>query len=221
MVPGAVGAWRLAALVEVGGYPEDTLAEDQDLTIAIQRKGWRVAYDVEAIALTEAPETLRALGKQRYRWSFGTLQCLWKHRAVFRTGRPRGLALFGMPQAWLFQILFAALSPIIDLALVISIVGTVIRVQQHGWDQTQSDVLRMGVYWCAFVGIDLIAGWIAYRLEPRRQRFPGLLMVMQRLVYRQLMYGVVLRSISAALRGKFVGWGKLERTGTVSAGVAE
>ncbi|MBO9602459.1 MAG: glycosyltransferase [Novosphingobium sp.] len=221
VVPGAVGAWRLAALVEVGGYPEDTLAEDQDLTIAIQRKGWRVAYDVEAIALTEAPETLRALGKQRYRWSFGTLQCLWKHRAVFRTGRPRGLALFGMPQAWLFQILFAALSPIIDLALVISIVGTVIRVQQHGWDQTQSDVLRMGVYWCAFVGIDLIAGWIAYRLEPRRQRFPGLLMVMQRLVYRQLMYGVVLRSISAALRGKFVGWGKLERTGTVSAGVAE
>jgi len=217
VVPGAVGAWRRAALDAVGGYPEDTLAEDQDLTIAIQRAGWRVAYDVEAIALTEAPETLRALGKQRYRWSFGTLQCLWKHGAVLRTGRPRGLAWFGMPQAWLFQIVFAALSPIIDLALVLSIIGTILRVQQHGWAQTQSDVLRMGLYWLIFVVIDLIAGWIAYRLEPTKQRFPGLLMVMQRFVYRQLMYGVVIRSISAALRGRVVGWGKLERTGSVTA----
>ncbi|MBT2187089.1 polysaccharide deacetylase family protein [Sphingobium nicotianae] len=216
VVPGAVGAWRRAALDEVGGYPEDTLAEDQDLTIAIQRLGWWVEYDVEAIALTEAPETLRALGKQRYRWSFGTLQCLWKHREVLKKGRPRGLAWFGMPQAWLFQIVFAALSPIIDLALLLSIVGTIIRVHQHGWDQTQSDVLRMGVYWAIFVSVDLIAGWIAYRLEPTRQRFPGLLMIAQRFVYRQLMYGVVLRSIAAALRGRVVGWGKLERTGSVT-----
>jgi len=216
VVPGAVGAWRRSALDAVGGYPEDTLAEDQDLTIAIQRQGWRVAYDVEAIALTEAPETFRALGKQRYRWSFGTLQCLWKHRAVLRSGHPRGLAWFGMPQAWLFQIIFAALSPIIDLALILSVIGTFVRVHQHGWAQTQSDVLRMGIYWTIFVLVDLIAGWIAYRLEPTRQRFPALLMIMQRFVYRQLMYGVVLRSINAALRGRGVGWGKLERTGTVS-----
>ncbi len=220
VVPGAVGAWRREALDAVGGYPEDTLAEDQDLTIAIQRAGWWVEYDVEAVALTEAPETFRALGKQRYRWSFGTLQCLWKHRSVLGSGRPRGLAWFGMPQAWLFQILFSALSPIIDLALVISIISTIIRVHQHGWAQTQSDVLRMAAYWVIFVVIDTLAGWIAYRIEPRRQRFPALLMILQRFVYRQLMYGVVLRSIYAALRGRVVGWGKLERTGSVVA-VAE
>ncbi len=217
VVPGAVGAWRREALDAVGGYPEDTLAEDQDLTIAIQRAGWWVEYDVEAIALTEAPETLRALAKQRYRWSFGTLQCLWKHRAVIAQGRPRGLAWFGMPQAWLFQIVFAALSPIIDLALVVSTADTAIRIHQHGWAQTQSDVLRMALFWALFVSIDLLAGWIAYRLEPTRQRFPALLMILQRFVYRQLMYGVVIRSIHAALRGQVVGWGKLARTGTVSA----
>jgi cellulose synthase/poly-beta-1,6-N-acetylglucosamine synthase-like glycosyltransferase len=69
VVPGAVGAWRRAALDEVGGFPEDTLAEDQDLTIAIQRAGWRVANDAEAIAWTEAPQGFRALAKQRFRWS--------------------------------------------------------------------------------------------------------------------------------------------------------
>jgi len=136
--------------------------------------------------------------------------------AVLSTGNPRGLAWFGMPQAWLFQIVFAAISPMIDLALIVSVVGTILRVQQHGWDQTQSDVLRLAVYWAAFVSIDLLAGWIAYRLEPTRQRFPGLLMLAQRFVYRQLMYGVVIRSISAALRGRMVGWGKLERSGSVS-----
>jgi cellulose synthase/poly-beta-1,6-N-acetylglucosamine synthase-like glycosyltransferase/peptidoglycan/xylan/chitin deacetylase (PgdA/CDA1 family)/spore germination protein YaaH len=216
VVPGAVGAWRRAALDAVGGYPVDTLAEDQDLTIAIQRAGWGVAYDVDAVAWTEAPETFGALAKQRFRWAFGTLQCLWKHGAILRTRKPAGLALVGIPQAWLFQIGFAVVSPIIDLALVISAVSTVIRVHQHGWAQTQSDILRMGLYWMAFTMIDLVCGWIAYRLEPRRQPYPALLLLAQRFVYRQLMYSVVLRAVGAALSGPWVGWGKLQRTGRVT-----
>nr|WP_166177543.1 glycosyltransferase [Altererythrobacter segetis] len=220
VVPGAIGAWRRTALDDVGGYPEDTLAEDQDLTIAIQRRGWKVTYDIEAIALTEAPETFGALARQRFRWSFGTLQCLWKHRAALREGRPVGLARIGMPQAWLFQILFSALSPLIDLALVISFIGTIIRVQEHGWAQTQSDVLRMLTYWLVFVAVDVTAGWIAYRMDPARQRFPALRLISQRFVYRQLMYGIVIRAMSAALRGRLVGWGKLERSGSVSSATA-
>lgn len=215
VVPGAVGAWRRAALDMVGGYPHDTLAEDQDLTIAIQRNGWLVEYDIDAVAWTEAPETFGALAKQRYRWAFGTLQCLWKHRSILRERRPAGLALVGIPQAWLFQIGFALISPLIDLALGVSIVATILRVQQHGWAQTQSDVLHMGAYWIAFTGIDAICGWIAYRLEPRETRFPLFLLLAQRFVYRQIMYSVVVRAVAAAVRGPWVGWGKLERSGRV------
>jgi cellulose synthase/poly-beta-1,6-N-acetylglucosamine synthase-like glycosyltransferase len=215
VVPGAVGAWRREALDDVGGYPEDTLAEDQDLTIAIQRKGWKIAYDEDAVAWTEAPETLRALAKQRFRWSFGTLQCLWKHRAVLWTRRPSALAFIGMPQAWLFQIAFAVVSPAIDLALLISIAGTALRVSQHGWAQTQTDVLRMAAYWLAFTAVDLACGWVAYRLDAREKRYPALLLLAQRVVYRQLMYGVVIRAVDAALAGLGIGWGKLERTGRV------
>lgn len=215
VVPGAVGAWRRTALDSVGGYPENTLAEDQDLTIAIQRKGWRVTYDPRAVAWTEAPETFRALARQRYRWAFGTLQCLWKHRTVLRTGKPSGLGLVGLPQAWLFQIAFAAISPLIDGALVISLVSTVTRVVQHGWAQTQGDLGRMALYWSAFTAIDLASGWIAYRLDDRRPSFPGGLLVAQRLVYRQIMYWVVLRALASAIGGWVVGWGKLDRTGSV------
>lgn len=216
VVPGAVGAWRRTALNAVGGYPEDTLAEDQDLTIAIQRRGWRIAYDDEAVAWTEAPESFRSLAKQRLRWSFGTLQCLWKHRSVLRRGQPAGLAMVGMPQAWTFQIVFAMISPLIDLALAISIVGTAVRVAQHGWDQTQTDVLRMALYWSAFTGVDLVCGLIAYRLDARAERFRPLLLLAQRFVYRQLMYSVVIKAAGAALSGIGIGWGKLERSGRVA-----
>ena len=217
VVPGAVGAWRRAALEEVGGYPVDTLAEDQDLTIAIQRAGWKIANDIEAIAWTESPQTLRGLARQRFRWAFGTLQCLWKHRAILREGRPRGLARIGMPQAWLFQILFSLVSPLIDLALIVSIAATIGRVRDHGWAQTHTDVFKMLTFWLLFVTVDLIAGYIAYRLDPRETRFPAFLLIAQRFVYRQIMYWVVIRAVSAALRGGLVGWGKLERTGRTTA----
>jgi peptidoglycan-N-acetylglucosamine deacetylase len=216
VVPGAVGAWRRAALDSVGGYPVDTLAEDQDLTIAIQRQGWRIGYDIDAVAWTEAPETFRALGKQRFRWAYGTLQCLWKHAAILRERRPRGLSLVGIPQAWLFQIIFAMISPIIDLALVVSAVDTVVRVTQHGWAQTQSDVLTMSIYWLVFTGIDVACGGVAYWLERREKSYPAHLLIAQRFAYRQIMYWVVIRAIAAALRGPSVGWGKLERSGTAT-----
>ncbi|PXA99681.1 polysaccharide deacetylase [Nostoc sp. 3335mG] len=215
VVPGAVGAWRKSALDAVGGYPVDTLAEDQDLTIAIQRKGWRVGYDIDAVAWTEAPESFGALARQRFRWAYGTLQCLWKHRAILRDRKPAGLALVGMPQAWVFQIAFALVSPLIDAALVASILGTALRVWQHGWAQTETDVLRMGLYWLIFTGIDLMCGWVAYKLEPREKRYPAFLLLAQRFVYRQLMYWVVIRAVVSALRGPSVGWGKLERSGRV------
>ncbi|HEX7820609.1 MAG TPA: glycosyltransferase [Sphingobium sp.] len=216
VVPGAVGAWRRAAIDAVGGYPEDTLAEDQDLTIAIQRAGWRVTYDPRAVAWTEAPETFKALAKQRYRWAFGTLQCLWKHGGILREGRPAGLALVGLPQAWLFQIVFAAISPLIDLALLVSIIGTIVRVEQHGWAQTSGDVGTMAIYWLLFTGIDVLCGWVAYRLDGGQARYPAHRLVGQRFVYRQIMYWVVIRAIASAIGGWVVGWGKLERSGRVS-----
>ncbi len=217
VVPGAVGAWRLSAINAVGGYPDDTLAEDQDLTIAIQRAGWTVKYDQFAIAWTEAPETLRALAKQRFRWAFGTLQCLYKHRSAIFGSHPRGLGWVGLPQAILFQIVLASISPIIDLALLVSFLFTYLAVRAHGWEQTSHDVYTMLAYWLIFTAIDLLAATIAFALE-RRERWRLLwLLVPQRIGYRQVMYYVVLKAIAQALRGPLVGWGKLARTGRVTA----
>ena len=104
---------------------------------------------------------------------------------------------------------------------LISIGGTALRISQHGWAQTQTDVLRMGAYWLGFTLVDLACGWVAYRLDPRKERFRPFLLLAQRFIYRQLMYSVVIRAVGAAFAGKGIGWGKLERTGRVNAGPAD
>jgi cellulose synthase/poly-beta-1,6-N-acetylglucosamine synthase-like glycosyltransferase/peptidoglycan/xylan/chitin deacetylase (PgdA/CDA1 family)/spore germination protein YaaH len=217
VVPGAVGAWRLEAIRSVGGYPDDTLAEDQDLTIAIQRAGWKVHYDQFAVAWTESPENFKGLAKQRYRWAYGTLQCLWKHGSIIGRGKPRGLAWVGLPQAIVFQIVLAAISPIIDLALIVSFALTWLAVEQHGWEENQHSIDKMLAYWLIFTAIDLLAAIVAFALE-RREKWSLLwLLIPQRIGYRQVMYYVVLKAIAQALRGPRVGWGKLQRTGRVHA----
>ena len=220
VVPGAVGAWRKSALAALGGYPADTLAEDQDLTLAVQRAGWRVEFDPEARAYTEAPDTVGGLLKQRYRWSFGTLQCLWKHRAgLFDRKRPV-LGFVALPQIWLFQILLTVVAPLVDLAVVWSLVSSLYGMISHPIEWSADDVLRPLFYWAAFILLDLSAGALGMALERKAPWGDLAWLPAQRFGYRQLMYYVVLKSVASAIQGARVGWGRLERRGTVALGRA-
>ncbi len=216
VVPGAVGGWRRQTLIDLGGYPADTLAEDQDLTIAAQRAGWKVAFDPEALAWTEAPDTVRGLLKQRFRWSFGTLQCLWKHRsAMFSTKHPV-LGFVALPQIWLFQILLAVVAPLVDLAVLWSLGSAIFGAVFRHVDWSPDDSWRNLFYWAAFIMVDLSAGALGMALERRAPWRDFWLLPAQRFGYRQLMYYVVLKSLATAVRGARVGWGRLERKATVS-----
>jgi cellulose synthase/poly-beta-1,6-N-acetylglucosamine synthase-like glycosyltransferase/spore germination protein YaaH/peptidoglycan/xylan/chitin deacetylase (PgdA/CDA1 family) len=216
VVPGAVGAWRRSALNALGGYPHDTLAEDQDLTIACQRAGWRVEFDPEARAYTEAPDSVAGLLKQRFRWSFGTLQCLWKHRAaLFNPQRPV-LGFVALPQIWLFQIVLTAVSPLVDLAILWSVIWTLYARAYHPVEWSPDDFLRSVFYWAAFIFLDLSAGALGMAMERRAPWKDLVWLPVQRFGYRQLMYFVVVRSIITAVRGARVGWGKLERRATAA-----
>ena len=214
VVPGAVGAWRRSALDALGGYPADTLAEDQDMTIAVQRAGWRVEFDPEARAYTEAPDTISGLLKQRFRWSFGTLQCIWKHRAAtFDTKHPV-LGFIALPQIWLFQIILTAVAPLVDLAIVWSLISSLYSFHYHPLEWSADDLARPLFYWAAFIFLDLSAAALGMALERRAPWGDLIWMPVQRFGYRQLMYYVVVKSIDAALHGARVGWGKLERRAT-------
>jgi cellulose synthase/poly-beta-1,6-N-acetylglucosamine synthase-like glycosyltransferase len=214
VVPGAIGAWRREVLERLGGFPSDTLAEDQDLTISMLRAGYKVLYDSTAIGWTEAPETLRDLLKQRFRWAFGTLQCLWKHRSVTLRPRHGMLGLLALPQTWLFQFLLSLLAPLVDVAVFWRLAMSSYDLLQHP-DQFDSDTLvRVLVYYLAFLLIDFTSAAIALAMERKEKWSLVPWLVLQRFGYRQLMYYVVVKAVLAAGLGPLVGWGKLERKAT-------
>ncbi len=211
VVPGAVGAWRKDAVVLAGLYSSQTLAEDTDLTFKVRKLGYRIVTDNAALAYTEAPDTLRDLAKQRFRWAFGTLQCLWKHRQVLFNPRYRAFGMVALPSLWVYQIGFQAIAPVVDLAIAWSLIYStfITPIAQHG------DVVTLLGYWAVFSTVELAGAWLAFRLDREDKRLLGWLLL-QRFVYRQLMYYVIVKSLVVAVRGSLVGWGKFERKGTVS-----
>jgi cellulose synthase/poly-beta-1,6-N-acetylglucosamine synthase-like glycosyltransferase/spore germination protein YaaH/peptidoglycan/xylan/chitin deacetylase (PgdA/CDA1 family) len=215
VVPGAVGAWRRQVVQEVGGFKEDTLAEDQDLTLAVRRAGYSVAYADGAVALTEAPDTLRALARQRFRWSFGTLQCAWKHRGALFRSRYGTLGWIALPNVWLFQLLLPALSPIADLMFVFSLLSVWATRTSHGATYALVNLEQVMTYYAVFLLVDWAAAMIAFVMERGEDKSLTWLIFIQRFAYRQVMYWVVVKSFAAAVRGHVVGWGKLERKATV------
>ncbi|MEO7714343.1 MAG: glycosyltransferase [Gemmatimonadaceae bacterium] len=215
VVPGAVGAWRRDLVRQAGGFSHDTLAEDQDLTLAIRRLGYRVAYADAAVAYTEAPDTLRGLAKQRFRWSFGTLQCMWKHRDALLRPRYGTLGMVAMPNVWIFQLGFAAVSPLADLLFAWSLASVWLTWREHGATYAVTNLEQVLTFYAVFLLVDWGAGVIAFFMEPGEDRRLTWLILLQRFAYRQVMYWVVVRAFAAALRGRILGWGSLERKATV------
>lgn len=113
-VPGACGAFRREAVLAAGGWSPLTVTEDTDLTLAIQRSGWRVAFEPRAVADTEAPSDWSGLWRQRSRWTLGYLQCLAVHRGAFL--RYGTLGWWGLPNLLLSQLILPLLFPFVVFA---------------------------------------------------------------------------------------------------------
>ncbi|MET9482980.1 bifunctional polysaccharide deacetylase/glycosyltransferase family 2 protein [Streptomyces sp. NPDC006638] len=202
-IPGAVGAFRRQALERVGGMSDDTLAEDTDITMALHRDGWRVVYAERARAWTEAPESVQQLWSQRYRWSYGTMQAIWKHRGALVERGPSGrFGRVGLPLVSLFMVLAPLLAPLIDVFLLYGLV----------FGPTQKTI----VAWLGVLLVQAVCAAYAFRLD--RERMTHLISLpLQQILYRQLMYVVLLQSWITALTGGRLRWQKLRRTGVVEA----
>jgi cellulose synthase/poly-beta-1,6-N-acetylglucosamine synthase-like glycosyltransferase/peptidoglycan/xylan/chitin deacetylase (PgdA/CDA1 family) len=206
-IPGAIGAFRREVLQDVatvsGIVSPDTLAEDTDLTMAVLRAGWKVIYAEHAIAWTEAPSSLRQLWRQRYRWCYGTMQAMWKHRhCLVERGGGGKLGRRGLPYLLVFQIALPLAAPAVDIFAVYGFIFL-------PW-------LQMLVAWCGLLTIQIFTAWYALRLD--RERYGPLWSIaFQQIVYRQLMYLVVVQSTVTALLGNRLRWQRMQRTGEAAA----
>jgi peptidoglycan-N-acetylglucosamine deacetylase len=200
VVPGAIGAFRKSAIYKAGGFTLDTLAEDCDLTMRILKQGYIVKNSAEAIAYTEAPETLNGLLKQRFRWSFGVMQSFWKNKDALFNKKYKFFGMLGMPNILIFQIVLPLFSPLADLFMVIGLFS-----DKPG---------KIIAYYVGFVLIDFFVAIIAFWMQ--KEDYKKLVYIIpQRFIWRQLMYYVLFKSIRKALKGELSGWGALKRTGNV------
>jgi cellulose synthase/poly-beta-1,6-N-acetylglucosamine synthase-like glycosyltransferase len=218
VVPGAIGAWRTVAVMEAGGYHVDTVAEDADLTMALLENGYRVEYEDLSLAYTEAPTNANGLMRQRFRWSFGILQSVWKHRRAF--AREGALGWVALPNILIFQILLPIVSPLIDLMFVVGTIWYFVQKYFHPESANPDDFQRLVVFFVAFLIIDFLASTVAFALERRsaegREDVWLLSQVwLQRFAYRQLFSVVLLKTLKRALEGRPFAWDKLERTAAV------
>jgi peptidoglycan-N-acetylglucosamine deacetylase len=200
VVPGAISAVRKEAIDEAGGLSLQTLAEDTDLTLSLHKRRQRIVYVPDAIAWTEAPESVRTLARQRFRWAYGTLQCLWKHRDMLFNWNYRALGWFSLPSIWFFQIILVAVTPMVDLFLLASL-------PFGAWRAVMPFVIT-------FLSMDVILATLACLLE-REPILRAWRILPMRLIYRPMLSYCIWKAILRAIKGAWVSWGKLERTASV------
>jgi len=200
VVPGAISAIRKEAIDQAGGLSLQTLAEDTDLTLALHKDRQRIVYVPQAIAWTEAPESVRTLARQRFRWAYGTLQCLWKHRDMVFNWNYRALGWFSLPSVWFFQIALVAVTPVVDLLLLASL-------PFGAWSAVLPFVIT-------FLSMDVILATLACILE-REPITRAWRILPMRLIYRPMLSYCIWKAILRAIKGAWVSWGKLERTASV------
>lgn len=198
-VPGAAGGWRRAAILAVGGVPGDTRIEDTDLTIAVQRAGWRVAYQPDAVAYTEAPSTWGGLVAQRTRWVGGYMQVSWKHRgALFRHGT---LGWLGLPDLVYRNVLAFLLIPLIFPALWRLVVN---------FSAVAAFDLIVGI-----VALDFVGSALAY-VEDRERAWELVWAPVRRIIWPWFLLGVLVRVVFVAASHGELPWAQVARTGRLA-----
>ncbi len=219
VVPGAIGAWRTDAVRRGGSYPVNTVAEDADLTMNLLEQGYKVIYEDHALAFTEAPTTAGGLMRQRFRWSFGTLQAIYKHQGAFLKNRAMGL--FALPNILVFQILLPLVSPFIDLMFVAGVFHYLLDRHFHPEAANASNFEKLLTFFLAFLIIDFVTSALAFSLERKHaaNKGDGWLLFhiwLQRFAYRQVFSLVLFKTVKRAIDGRPFNWDKLERTAQMS-----
>ena len=207
VVPGAIGAFDKDAILIAGGFTSDTLAEDCDLTMRLLRNGYIIRNCTDALSYTEAPETFKQFMKQRFRWSFGVMQCFWKHRDTVFNSKYKNFGMVAMPNIFIYQIVLPILAPLADIILLLSLLMASLGI-------VVASIPHIIFYYLIFTLVDIAGAALAFAYE-KENHLKLIWMIPQRLVYRQMMYYILIKSINKAIKGELQGWGNLNRTGSV------
>ena len=215
IISGAFGLFRREAVIAVGGYRHDTVGEDMELVLRLRRHGYethgftRVDFVPDPVAWTEAPESLRVLGRQRDRWHRGLADTLWRHRKLLLNPRYGVLGLVVYP----YFLFLELLAPVVEAVGLIGLLAGLL-VGAIDWPFA-------ALFFLAAYGLGLVLTALTLLLEEvtfhRYDRFTDRLLLLGWAIFEQFGY----RQLTVVWRLwgliKYVrrrrDWGVMERRG--------
>jgi cellulose synthase/poly-beta-1,6-N-acetylglucosamine synthase-like glycosyltransferase len=198
ILSGPISAFRAADLRLLGGYSDDTVVEDFDVTVALHEAGHRVLFHPGAIAYTEGPQTLREFVRQRHRWAFGCFQVLHKYRKGLFTRRLGRLGWVGLP--------YILISPWVNVLTSFMLLGALVYSILTG--APLEFLLTAALLGILYMTLDLYA--LRMAREDKRLALWGLLIPLS---YEHVLSYVTLRAGIRFLLGRQARWDKLQRRG--------
>lgn len=215
IISGAFGLFRRSAVLEVGGYAHGTVGEDMELVVRLHRrfreagKPYAIAFVPEPVCWTEAPETLRTLGRQRARWHRGSLETFERHKVMAFNPRYGAVGVIGF--GWI--VLSDVIGPPTEL------IGYVLIPIWSSLGVLSIDYLLAFLAVTFAFGVALSVGALALE-ESELHRFPrarDLLVltgaaILENFGYRQLNQLWRLRGTLDWIRGA-TAWGEMTRRG--------
>lgn len=207
IVSGNIGAFRASLVREIGGFREDTIGEDLELTWRVYAAGYRVVFQPRAIVYAESPSTLRGLWRQRVRWSRGLLQTTRIHWRLI--GNPNH-GVFG---SFLALNTFAMIiAPPSQMVVLIALGGALLLEPQPAAPEVMAVLSWLGVFLSlalVLLAIVLNAAWRDLRYLWTLPFWP---------IYSMAMGLTMVTALVQEVRGAPARWNKLQRTGVVTGG---
>ena len=216
LISGAFGMFNKELVIRVGGYDRSTVGEDMELVVRMRKYmhdnnqgNYVVSFIPDPLCWTEVPDSVKILGRQRNRWTRGTMDTLYIHKKMFFNPKYKRLGMLSYPY-WFF---FEWLAPYVELIGLLYF-ALLVYLGMVNWVFFLT--LLTLVYSFAFM-LTLFsiffeeAAFNAYKRKTDILKMIGLALLEPFIYHPLVVYWAIKGNISYFKGEK--GWGKMERTG--------
>jgi cellulose synthase/poly-beta-1,6-N-acetylglucosamine synthase-like glycosyltransferase len=215
LISGAFGAFDREIVIAVGGYDHGTVGEDMELVVRMRRHmeeanlPYEVAYIPDPLCWTEAPASFKILGRQRNRWTRGTIETLRLHRKMFFNPRYGVLGMVSYPY-WFF---FEFLAPLIEFIgflafLVFAFLGLM------DWPFFFALLLTIYAFAAVFSAFAILMEVLTYNQYKKRKEIASLMLtaLIEPIIFHPFVVWSAVKGNIDLLRKKN-SWGEMSRQG--------
>jgi cellulose synthase/poly-beta-1,6-N-acetylglucosamine synthase-like glycosyltransferase len=215
LISGAFGAFDRDIVIKVGGYDHHTVGEDMELVVRMRRYmvernlPYEVAYIPDPLCWTEAPATFKILGRQRNRWTRGTIETLRMHRKMCFNPSYGVLGVVSYPY-WFF---FEFLAPLIEaIGFVSFLVFAFLGLMD--WKFFGALLLFIYSFAAVFSAFAILMEVMTYNQYKKRSEIGSLMLtaLLEPLVFHPFTVWAAVKGNIDLLRKKSA-WGEMSRQG--------